>query len=356
MKIIDGNVHCSFRVAYSFRIEVRQEHKNYRSHCFGRLIVAIKTFFSSKIIPTVDIINAEKGHENCFFAISLRNVLPVKTPNFMNVHTPKPMMQTDASKLNSECKETDPQILEDIDKVIDFEERSKNIQKKSTYTERYWTYYDNNPAPTMEVDIKKRLEYWANRRETIVSLLSLQMGQKLSENNPAIADLNNPNRAGKVAERFATLYENEWTYLLLKLNDSILGSTDESNATILLNILLNLRKMCLQNRDSSNEDKINLLRNQFKDQLSNTILESEDFTLYSNECINICNDMLDKKPTMEFGPPPKNGDGVDEFTHKPYTIAGPYVDRLIWPALYLYYDEAKNDGALITRGVVQCHS
>ena len=114
--------------------------------------------------------------------------------------------------------------------------------------------------------------------------------------------------------------------------------------------------MCLQNRDSSKEDKINLLRNQFKDQLSNTILESEDFTLYSNECINICNDMLDKKPTMEFGPPPKNGDGVDEFTHKPYTIAGPYVDRLIWPALYLYYDEAKNDGALITRGVVQCHS
>lgn len=71
MKIIGSNVACSFRAAYSFRIEARQEHKNYRLHCFGRLIVAIKTIFSHKIIPFGDLFKEEGEHKNCYFAISL---------------------------------------------------------------------------------------------------------------------------------------------------------------------------------------------------------------------------------------------------------------------------------------------
>lgn len=37
------------------------------------------------------------------------------------------------------------------------------------------------------------------------------MGQKLTDNNPNIADLSDKNRPTKLAERFTELYDNQWT-------------------------------------------------------------------------------------------------------------------------------------------------
>lgn len=37
------------------------------------------------------------------------------------------------------------------------------------------------------------------------------MGQKLTDNNPNIADLSDQNRPTKLAERFTELYDNQWT-------------------------------------------------------------------------------------------------------------------------------------------------
>ena len=36
-------------------------------------------------------------------------------------------------------------------------------------------------------------------------------GQKLTEGNPAITDLGNPNRPAKIGERWGSLYSDEWT-------------------------------------------------------------------------------------------------------------------------------------------------
>jgi hypothetical protein len=41
--------------------------------------------------------------------------------------------------------------------------------------------------------------------------LSAMMGAKLRDNNPAITDLNDPNRPMKIGEQFSGVYENEWT-------------------------------------------------------------------------------------------------------------------------------------------------
>lgn len=41
--------------------------------------------------------------------------------------------------------------------------------------------------------------------------LSKLMGQKLTDNNPNIADLSDKNRPTKLAERFTELYDNQWT-------------------------------------------------------------------------------------------------------------------------------------------------
>ena len=71
--------------------------------------------------------------------------------------------------------------------------------------------------------------------------LSAMMGAKLRDNNPAITDLNDPNRPMKIGEQFSGVYENEWTDAFLNLNDikSDDGAciNEEEAIVILLNIL-----------------------------------------------------------------------------------------------------------------------
>ena len=71
--------------------------------------------------------------------------------------------------------------------------------------------------------------------------LSAMMGAKLPDNNPAITDLNYPNRPMEIGEQFSGVYENEWTDAFLNLNDmkSDDGAciNEEEAIAILLNIL-----------------------------------------------------------------------------------------------------------------------
>ena len=71
--------------------------------------------------------------------------------------------------------------------------------------------------------------------------LSAMMGAKLRDNNPAITDLNDPNRPMKIGEQFSGVYENEWTDAFLNLQDmkSDDGAciNEEEAIAILLNIL-----------------------------------------------------------------------------------------------------------------------
>jgi len=49
------------------------------------------------------------------------------------------------------------------------------------------------------------------------------MGQKLTHNNPNIADLSDKNRPTKLAERYTELYDNQWTdaYELIDAGDEM---------------------------------------------------------------------------------------------------------------------------------------
>ena len=73
--------------------------------------------------------------------------------------------------------------------------------------------------------------------------LSAMMGAKLRDNNPAITDLNDPNRPMKIGEQFSGVYENEWTDAFINLEDMKSDVNDgacineEEAIAILLNIL-----------------------------------------------------------------------------------------------------------------------
>jgi hypothetical protein len=64
------------------------------------------------------------------------------------------------------------------------------------------------------------------------------MGDKLRDKNPAITNLNDPNRPLKIGEQYSEVYENEWTdaYSTM-LDQESLNPTEKEIVLILLDIL-----------------------------------------------------------------------------------------------------------------------
>ena len=59
------------------------------------------------------------------------------------------------------------------------------------------------------------------------------MGQKLTDNNPNIADLSDMNRPTKLAERYTELYDNQWTDAFEIINNN----NDNGTIGLLLHLL-----------------------------------------------------------------------------------------------------------------------
>lgn len=76
---------------------------------------------------------------------------------------------------------------------------------------------------------------------SIYERLSQVAGSKLTDGNPAIADLGDPNRPTQLGEKFSELYDNEWTDAMEELGNA---GDEKSNITTLRNIVeVNISRM-----------------------------------------------------------------------------------------------------------------
>ena len=66
--------------------------------------------------------------------------------------------------------------------------------------------------------------------------MSKLAGANLTDNNPSIADLSDPNRATKLAEQFSELYDTPWTDAF-----EVLGIDEEEKC---IEYLLNIIAVC----------------------------------------------------------------------------------------------------------------
>ncbi|XP_052283557.1 uncharacterized protein LOC127880265 isoform X2 [Dreissena polymorpha] len=73
---------------------------------------------------------------------------------------------------------------------------------------------------TLEIDkLRETLTTTLQEKDDLTIRLSKLASASLTNNNPNIADLNDPNRPTKLAEAFSELYDNEWTDAFEKLKD-----------------------------------------------------------------------------------------------------------------------------------------
>ncbi|XP_033743214.1 trichohyalin-like isoform X7 [Pecten maximus] len=208
--------------------------------------------------------------------------------------------------------------------------------------------------------------------------LSKIAGAQLVDNNPAIADLSDPNRPLSLGEKFSELYDNEWTDAMEEISDVLSNERDVIQK--LLGIVFDAYEFCLK-RSNQFMDKINNILSDFSFELvsekmpkeiaktnkdfrkslsvhvvsylqqefTNAQTEShtgEKTTAYMKKCVLVCWFMTvqDPKVVIKTEAP----EIFDEDRYRPYTKKGKRLDYLVWPVLHLH-----EGGPLISKGVAQ---
>ncbi|XP_060585554.1 uncharacterized protein LOC132741416 [Ruditapes philippinarum] len=231
---------------------------------------------------------------------------------------------------------------------------------------------------------------------------------RMRQNNPDIADLSDPNRPTKIAERFSELYDNEWTEAFEELSKR---SRKESEAIeILLTVVTEAYKFCtveaeIQIKDITKHwnaifeigpDKYKNevfipLYNKFQIPSSKSLNASKDgesliiqyrkkiaskalqrlkmeftkrkmthitgkaklpaapeaFTKYAQKAVELTWWMCVQDPPI-FLCPPTEDEVFDKNLYKAYTKTGTKPQFFVWPALRLH-----EKGGVLIKGVVQ---
>ncbi|XP_069131355.1 uncharacterized protein [Argopecten irradians] len=292
--------------------------------------------------------------------------------------------------LEKECA----QLLQDLnhqDMVTERKaEENKHLQENLNEYNRHLKSARQNLFEQQKV-----IERLQEEKADALRRLSTLASAKLSDNNPDITDLSDMNRPQKIAEKYSELYDNEWTdayeYLtsssrqdhkkavsvLLQILESCfqycksmgrdqyddlfriacsppcdqndqasgaIGDTGQTVKQVISQKVVELRKVSFQ-------QSLNTIKETYKRKKSGEFVEStiQEVSVYMDKCLEISWLACIQDPPLEiisdFPPFSK----VDLNIVRKYTKSGEYVDYVIWPALLL-----SNDGALLSKGVVQC--
>lgn len=131
----------------------------------------------------------------------------------------------------------------------------------------------NQSLETHAQGLKKQLDEMEERNkeltkdnESLLNRLSTMAGQKLTENNPAIADLSDPNRPTKLGEMYSEMYDNEWTDAFEELEKG--GYSEEESIETLRLTLLNVIQFCQRKSLSlleKTEEAVEILFEEFRE-------------------------------------------------------------------------------------------
>ncbi|CAG2213643.1 unnamed protein product [Mytilus edulis] len=211
--------------------------------------------------------------------------------------------------------------------------------------------------------------------EKLRDRLSQVAGSKLTDGNPAIADLGDPNRPTQLGEKFSELYDNEWTDAMEELGNA---GDEKSNITTLRNIVeksydfgKNKSEKYAEGLESallqiSNSIEVTpTISKYIKDHRKNTALlvvdslfksflsshtefnvGGKDVQTFIKKTLSLCWLMTIQDPPVILTTELSGKFNTDLFRH--YTKSGSNVDYVVWPVVFLH-----DGGPIICKGVAQ---
>ncbi|XP_033744190.1 uncharacterized protein LOC117330080 [Pecten maximus] len=240
-------------------------------------------------------------------------------------------------------------------------------------------------------ELKDEIKILKQEKDQLMTRLSKMAGDKLTHNNPGIADLSDPNRPQKLAEKYGELYDNEWTDAIEKLN----SKTDDKEQRRCIDVLADILEFCYRESERVAESQLTQLQNDCftlpptgkqkgviqdaPDSARRHLLEAQysasRFTMkaavdivtkslhkqrkskgtakkiprFTAKCIEICWSMVTNQPRMVFlWPDKKKTSKIDTSMFDLYTRSGDILDFVVWPAML-----SCMDGPLLRKGTVQ---
>ncbi|XP_052797151.1 uncharacterized protein LOC128229324 isoform X2 [Mya arenaria] len=119
---------------------------------------------------------------------------------------------------------------------------------------------ENKELQTSLKDVQLVGEDLQREKELLLTRLSRFAGEKLTADNPNIADLSDPCRPTRLGEQYSEIYDNEWTNAFEGLLDC--GYSQSEAIDTLKDTLMNIDTFCNQKADmvlKKAEDSVNLL-------------------------------------------------------------------------------------------------
>ncbi|XP_033744188.1 uncharacterized protein LOC117330078 [Pecten maximus] len=239
--------------------------------------------------------------------------------------------------------------------------------------------------------LKQEIHILKEEKDQLLTRMSKMAGDKLTRNNPGIADLSDPNRPQKLAEKYGELYDNEWTDAIDKLNPKRDDKVERQCIDVLAGILKFCYSACEQvadnqfsqlqqdcfilpkpgrlqvnTQDAPESAKQNLLEAQYSASIFTTeaavnivtanLLKERQFKdkakqipLFTARCIEICWSMVTHKPRLILlWPDQSKNSKIDPNMFQSFTISGDILDFVVWPAMLSYMD-----GPLLRKGTAQ---
>ncbi|XP_060078881.1 uncharacterized protein LOC132558351 [Ylistrum balloti] len=333
-----------------------------------------------KEIPDVERAYMKSGFKDALEHVNMK-LLEAKK---LNVHSQADIVQS------SDWKTKEHELLKEIAQL---NEHIQRLQRQSTVVRSgRESGKDSKYEKVMDRlmhendSMQKQLQSLKTEKKDLLHRLSKLAGAKLSDNNPDITDLSDPNRPQKLAQMFNELYDNQWTEAF----ESMSGSHDKGNIQVLLDIFMEIWKFCRDlghhhlvslenlmlhpwltthtiqskpNADQYHTETMKSLKDSrklasketrkglfehFRDKHPTYRTLNEGVTRYAEKCVDLCWLCAIQDPPIEFTYNVKGGEKVDTQYFRLYDRSGETVEYLVWPAMLLH-----QDGAILVRGVVQ---
>ncbi|XP_033744187.1 uncharacterized protein LOC117330077 [Pecten maximus] len=225
-------------------------------------------------------------------------------------------------------------------------------------------------------------EYWVNRMSKVT-------GDKLTRDNPDVADLSDPNRPQKLGEQYSQLYDDEWTDAMEILTDTDNTKDNERRGIdFLISILKRSHETCIKHADDqmkqlqevvmlepsveqtgdtnypievqrslkdaqkqASKRSLPVIREKVKHNLK-SLEENNSLDMlgpFVDKITEICWGMVMQSPRVEFlFPPNKRGERFNKDFFKEFTQSGDSLDYVVWPAMVTH-----KQGSLLMKGIVQ---
>ncbi|KAL3879271.1 hypothetical protein ACJMK2_031573 [Sinanodonta woodiana] len=266
-----------------------------------------------------------------------------------NTETPRnnPMQSIQKQKLKKHYENADHVLKQMKEKEKLRSDLGKKTEQVEDLTKRCKKLQGEND------DIKKDADSLRTR-------LSEHAGALLTHDNPSIADLSDPNRPTKLAEKYSELYDNQWTDAFATIAKEDPDMLDDTIVGYLYAVLVDGYRFCEDVRrkqilaledilfDPAGGMKTSqafVMDENIKEKYRKMTKLCETYIL---ECVQLCWLMHIQTPPLCLDLKTIKGQVFDKNSYKEYTKKGKKIAFVVWPALFLH-----ETGAMLSKGVAQ---